>query len=303
MTAVTIVQPETAFVEANGLVFEVFQHGPSGSSKLALCLHGFPEHAHSWRFQMALLADMGYRVWAPNLRGYGRSSRPLKVADYAIEQLLDDVAGLIDAANVDEVLLMAHDWGAVIAWYFAMHRIRPLHRLVIMNVPHPAPFSRELRKNWEQKKRSWYALFFQLPALPELLLGRHQGRDIGELFRKTATHPENFTDEDVRIYAENAHHPGALRAMINYYRAIGYGGGGKRMMARGWPSVDTPTLMLWGEADMALTKETTFGTAEYVTDLTLHYLPEISHWVQQDAPREVNRYLVQWLGHLSPSHH
>ena len=135
--AIAAVTP--ALVDANGLTFEVFTAGAASADRLALCLHGFPEHAHSWRFQMQPLADLGYRVWAPNLRGYGRSSRPPRIRDYAIEALLDDVAGLIDASGAREVVLLGHDWGAVIAWYFAMHRVRPLSRLVIMNVPHPVP--------------------------------------------------------------------------------------------------------------------------------------------------------------------
>jgi len=287
--------PEVGFIDANDLVFEVFQAGPERSGKLALCLHGFPEHAHSWRFQWSLLARLGYRVWAPNLRGYGHSSRPGHVQDYAIEKLLKDVAGLIDASGADEVVLIAHDWGALIAWYFAMHQIRPLNRLVIMNVPHPGPFARELKCNWEQKRRSWYGLFFQFPVLPELLLGRHQGKEIGELFPRTANHPENFTEYDVRVFSESAKQPQALTAMINYYRAIGVGGGGRRMTAKGFPVLHTPTLMIWGEEDMALTKATTLGTEDYVADLTLKYLPGISHWVQQDAPEQVNRLLEDWL--------
>ena len=114
----------TEFVEANGLRFEVDVCG--SGDRLALCLHGFPEHSISWRHQLPMLADLGYRAWAPNLRGYGNSSRPEGMAAYSIECLMDDVAGLIDASGASETVLIAHDWGAVIAWHFAIRKLRPL---------------------------------------------------------------------------------------------------------------------------------------------------------------------------------
>jgi epoxide hydrolase 4 len=282
---------EPRFVDANGLRFEVYTGGPA-TGRLALCLHGFPEHAWSWRFQVPVLVDLGYEVWAPNLRGYGHSSRPPHLRDYAIEQLMADVAALIDASGAREVALLAHDWGAVIAWYFAMRRIRPLDRLVIMNVPHPVPMQRELR-HWAQLKRSWYVFFFQLPGLPEWLMGR---RPIGELFRRTAAHPEHFTDADVEVFSRNAAEFSARRAMINYYRALLLGGGARRQTRLGHPVIDVPTLLVWGEEDMALTKATTYGTEAHVSNLTVRYLPGISHWVQQDAPETVNPLLRDWLG-------
>jgi pimeloyl-ACP methyl ester carboxylesterase len=279
-------------VDANGLRFHVATCGDG--ERLALCLHGFPECWYSWRFQLPLLAGLGYRAWAPDLRGYGESSRPPRLEDYALEHLLADVAGLIDAAGAPSVLLLAHDWGAVIAWYFAMRRIRPLERLVIMNVPHPAPFAREAR-HWRQIRRSWYALFFQIPRLPEALLRAGDYRAVREAFRGSAKDPKRFPDEALRVYRDNAARPGALTAMLNYYRALVRGGGGERQRQLGYPVIDVPTLMLWGKEDVALCVETTYGTGEYVQDLTLRYLPGVSHWVQQEAPEIVNGMLEAWL--------
>src|ERR1700733_2012746 len=150
----------TQFVEANGMRFEVLEEG--AGDRLALCLHGFPEHAVSWRHQMPVLVGMGYRVWAVNQRGYGRSSRPGQVADYALHHLIDDVAALIDASGARSVTLIGHDWGAMVAWCVAATRKRPLERLVIMNVPHPLCFRAAL-KHWRQRRKSWYMAFFQLP--------------------------------------------------------------------------------------------------------------------------------------------
>ena len=279
-------------VAANGLLFDVAELGKG--DKLALCLHGFPECNVSWRHQMSLLADRGYRVWAPNSRGYGDSSKPSRIRDYAISKLTADVAGLIDAANCKSTLLLGHDWGAVIAWAVAIRAVRPLHGLVIMNVPHPALFYASMR-TLEQLRRSWYMFFFQIPWLPERMLGAENAKAIGRMMRGTAQDKSRFDNALLDVYRANAGRPGALRAMLNYYRALRYQSewSGLRNRVR---TIDTPTLMIWGEADTALGKATTIGTQRYVSDLSLHYLPGVSHWVQQEAPERVNEILSQWLG-------
>ncbi len=284
---------ETQMIAANGMQFEVDTCGEG--DRLALCLHGFPEHSVSWRHQLPVLADLGYRAWAPNLRGYGNSSVPPDLEDYSLENLMSDVAGLIDVSGAKEVLLVAHDWGAVIAWYFAIREIRPLKRLIICNVPHPVPARRAFSRGFAQLKKSWYIFFFQLPRLPEMMMKMRRGRGMGELIRSSATHPENFPDGIVELYDENGARPENLRAMLNYYRALVRGGGGRRQEKQGYPVIRTPTLMLWGEDDMALTIETTHGTEEVVENFTIRYLPGISHWVQQDAPDEVNAMISAWL--------
>ena len=283
----------TEFVEANGLRFEVDVCGQSDT--LALCLHGFPEHSFSWRHQLPMLADLGYQAWAPNLRGYGNTTRPEGLAAYSIENLMADVAALIDASGCKQTVLIAHDWGALIAWLFAMRQIRPLQKLIICNVPHPVPAQRAMRAGLSQLKKSWYIFFFQLPWLPEWMLGRDNARAVGEALRGSSSNPDAFTDDVVDVYARNAAQPGALTAMVNYYRALIRGGGARRQQRIGYPDIDIPTLMVWGEDDIALTKETTYGTEECVPNLTIRYLPRVSHWVQQDAPDAVNAMMSAFL--------
>jgi pimeloyl-ACP methyl ester carboxylesterase len=284
------------FVQANGLRFHVSTCEPTGageSGRVALFLHGFPECAFSWRHQLPLLARLGWRAWAPDLRGYGESDRPPRVQDYAIERLLDDVAGLIDASGARETLLVGHDWGGIVAWYFALRRPRPLARLCVMNLPHPATMERALRRG-PQLLRSWYALFFQLPWLPERLLAAKDYRAIRRAFRDMAVDESRFPDEVLDVYRDQAARPGALTAMVHYYRAL-LRGGSRRQRALGYPTIEIPTLLLWGEEDRALGIETTYGTDRYVADLTLRYLPGVSHWVQQEAPEAVNAMLEAWL--------
>ena len=281
-------------VQAGDMCFEVEVAGDQSSDKLALLLHGFPECAYSWRHQITLLAGMVYKVWAPNQRGYGNTTRPLGIGHYRLNQLVDDVCALIDASGCTSTTLIGHDWGAAVAWMVAIGQVRPLDRLIVMNVPHPTLFVRHVRR-WRQLKRSWYILFFQLPWLPELLLRRNGATAVGEAFRGMAIDKSMFPDEVLDVYRRQALEPGALTAMINWYRALRYGARRQLRELDAPPTVETPTLMIWGEHDTALGKELTYGTDELVSDLTVHYLPDVSHWVQQEAPEVVNKILESWL--------
>jgi pimeloyl-ACP methyl ester carboxylesterase len=285
----------TRFIQANGLRFEVLESGEG--DRFALCLHGFPEHAVSWRSQMPALAAAGYRVWAVNQRGYGRSSRPPNVQDYAIENLMADAAGLIDSARQEfspqEVVLIGHDWGAAVAWLFAVRQLRPLDALVLLNVPHPACFQAAL-KHWRQIRKSWYIAFFQIPGLPDFLLRAGHGAAVERMFRGSLRRPAAISDDVLAIYRDNVSQPGAATAMIDWYRAL-VRGGFRRQVRAGFPVISTRTLVIWGLADVALDPITLHGTENYVSDLTLRTLPGVSHWVQQEAPEAVNAMLLGFL--------
>jgi pimeloyl-ACP methyl ester carboxylesterase len=284
----------TERVHANGLDFHVNTCGEG--DRLALCLHGFPEIGYSWRHQLPLLASLGYRAWAPDLRGFGESDKPKGIESYAVEHLVDDAAALIDASGAKETLLLAHDWGVMIALQLASHRVRPLDRLVIFNGAVMGAWQRPGRVTLRELKRSFYALFFQLPVLPERALAARDFSAIASTFQGRMTgRPERFSDEDIRIYKEAMSRPGALTGGINYYRAQIRGGGFKRIAARGFPVIETPTLMIWGEDDPVLIPSTTDGAEDSVKDLTLRFLPGVGHWVQQEATEEVNEMLSAWL--------
>lgn len=292
---------ETITVAANGLDFEVDQLGTG--EKLALLLHGFPESKFSWRAQLPVFAARGYTAWAPNLRGYGNTTRPRGKAAYTVDHLCADVAGLIDAARArgitGPVTLIAHDWGGIVGWTFAIEQGRPLDRFIIMNIPHPVLMGRGLR-TWKQLRRSWYMFFFQIPWLPEFLLGARRAEAIGRAFRDMAVDKSRFPDNVLDEYRNNAVKPGALTAMLNYYRANIFSRRNRGRWASA-PVLETPTLMIWGEEDTALGKELTTDTHTLVRDLTLRYLPRVSHWVQQEAPETVNAMVAAWLdGHPVP---
>ena len=279
-------------VRANGLDFEVLEAGVG--DRLALLLHGFPEHAISWHNQIAPLVALGYRVWAPNQRGYGSTTRPEHVDAYRIARLVDDVAALIDASGARSVVLVGHDWGAAVAWFFAMRAPRPIERLVILNVPHPAVFLGVVSRSWRQMCKSWYLLAFQIPGLAERVLGMDDGRAMMRVLEQSACDPMCFSIDEREAYVRQARDPATLAAMLNWYRAAARGGMAEQI-ALGFPTIDLPTLVVWGEEDVALGKETTYGTERFASDVRIVYLPGVSHWVAQEAPERVNALLASFL--------
>ena len=279
----------TRRVQANGLSFTVDEAGEGDA--VALCLHGFPESRFSWRHQLPALAAAGWRAVAPDLRGYGDSDRPREREAYRLEHLVDDAAALFDALGARRRLLVGHDWGAMIAWTFALRQAAPLDGLVIMNVPHPAVFAHAMRHSWAQRRRSWYMAAFQLPWLPEAVMTAGRARAVEQAFLGMAADKSAFPPQVLDVYRDNALKPGAMKAMIDYYRANAVRSG-----RRDWPRIEVPTLMVWGEADTALGLELTEGYGPLVSNFTLERLPGVSHWVQQEAPDAVNARLARWLG-------
>ncbi len=283
----------TRTIAANGLDFAIDEAGQGPD--IALCLHGFPESRFSWRYQLPLLADLGWQAVAPDLRGYGGTTRPAARADYHIDHLVADVAALFETLAAESGkgrrLLVAHDWGAIIAWIFALRNPGVLDGLIIMNVPHPRVFRDVLRTSSAQKRKSWYVTFFQLPWLPEALLGARHAESIGKAFTKMAVDKSAFPPAVTDHYRDNARQPGALTAMINYYRA-----NFPNVLEEPAPPLTVPTLLLWGEEDTALGLELTEGYGPLVSDFELVRFPGVSHWVQQEAPEAVNAAMRDWLG-------
>jgi pimeloyl-ACP methyl ester carboxylesterase len=275
---------ETRSLAANGLTFVADCAGEGGT--VALLLHGFPECRQSWRAQLPALGGLGWRAVAPDLRGYGASSRPEGKEAYRIERLVEDVAALFEALGARRRILIGHDWGGAIAWSTALQGV-PLDGLVILNAPHPARF-RQALKTWDQRRRSWYMAFFQLPWLPELMLTWRGGRQLTEGLARQTRH---FPPELLETMRRNVIAPGAATAMLNYYRA------NVLRLATAAPvtkPLGVPTLLIWGENDIYLSPTLASGLGPYVTDLTVHRLPGASHWVQQDFPAQVDRLIAEW---------
>lgn len=259
----------------------------AGEGPLVVLLHGFPEFWYSWRHQIPALAKR-FRVVAPDLRGYNLSEKP--GVGYDIETLTSDVLELIHTVGEQRAVIVGHDWGGVIAWAFAARFPEATSKLVIMNAPHPKRFQRALTSGPRQLLRSSYVFFFQLPGLPELMLGANRCWALARAMRRSAKNEDAFSDEDLQRYREAMSRPGALTAALDYYRAIFR----TRRQTQDYGDVQAPTLVLWGEHDRALGRELAEGLEEWVPDVTVHFL-ECGHWTQQERPEEVNGYLEQFL--------
>lgn len=286
--------PTARHITANGIRLHIME---AGAGPLVILLHGFPEFSYSWRRQLPALAAAGLHAVAPDLRGYNESERPPSVRDYRLRHLVDDIAGLIAALGEQRAVVVGHDWGGAIAWKLAMLRPGLIERLVILNAPHPAAFARELRRP-KQWLRSWYMLFFQLPWLPELLLSAGDFAFLARTLRYDPVSHDAFNPDDVRQYKRAFARRGALIAAINYYRAVGRYPGELR---RGNRIITAPTLLIWGERDRYLGIGMTEKLTRWVPNIQVSRIANASHWVQNDAPEEVNRLLIDFLRKPSSS--
>jgi epoxide hydrolase 4 len=262
-----------------------------GQGPAVVLLHGFPEFWYSWRHQIPALAAAGCRVVAPDLRGYNESDKPPGVDNYRPEVLVKDVAALIRHIGPEPAVVVGHDWGGVIAWLVAMRHPQLVRRLIVLNAPHPATFIGELR-HARQYLRSLYMFFFQLPWFPEASLRFQNFGLVGHALRRQPVHPGAFTDADIRLYKAALAKPRALTAALNYYRAaFRY----RRETARVFRAVNMPVMVVWGAHDAYLNPHVTDGLLAWAPHLRVMELPDASHWVQNDAPDQVNRAIIDFL--------
>jgi pimeloyl-ACP methyl ester carboxylesterase len=270
---------------------------------LVLLLHGFPEMWWSWRYQIEALAEAGYRVVAPDLRGYGETEAK---GPYDIDTLRDDVIGLLDHLRADKAIVVAHDWGGAVAWHLASTRQARVQKLVVMNCPHPVLLQKALFASPRQLLRSWYMFFFQLPILPELALRWGRGGGATAILRSLAIDKTHFGRQELAPFADAVLKPGRAGAMIGWYRAAIRAGLRTRRKGpaalRGYQTITVPTLLVWGMEDGALGYDDVVpGIERFVPGVEIQTLPGCGHFVQQEQPREVNRRLVEFLGRTAPS--
>jgi len=277
----------------NGLRMRVAR---AGAGPLTVMLHGFPESWYSWRHQLRALAD-SFECVAPDLRGYGETDAPLGVANYTLEKLVDDVADLIRSLGREKAFVVGHDWGGAVAWALAQTRPAMVDRLVVMNCPHLAIFrSHLLGFDLRQLARSWYMLFFQLPAIPEAVFRVNDFAILRRAIVETAVQKQAFTETDLdSLRAAFTGRRYTVTAAINYYRAT------FRSFVLQPPQwlnnpISAPTLLIWGEQDHVLRKELTFGMeALFLTPPIVKYIGDSGHWVQQEKPELVSQFIREFL--------
>ncbi|MDQ3943228.1 MAG: alpha/beta fold hydrolase [Actinomycetota bacterium] len=274
-------------IQVGNLRMHAVIEGPE-DGPLVVMLHGFPEFWYSWRYQIKAVAAAGYRVVAVDQRGYNLTD---KRGPYDPFTLAADVARLIRTLGYEKANIVGHDWGGAIGWVIGARYPDIVEKLIACNAPHPSAAIAAWRSLYlPQIRRSWYMLAFQIPELPERLMSAKDYESLASNLKKGTRGALN--DEELSYFKQAWSRPGALTGGINWYRALfrSWGRGHLKNL-----EVHTPSLLIWGDQDAFLTKRTAEWTRRYVPDLTLRYIRGASHWVQQDSPETVNRYMLDFL--------
>jgi len=278
------------FIETNGIRLHVLQDGPENGD-LVILLHGFPEFSYGWRKQIPALSQAGYRVWAPDQRGYNLSDKPDGIAAYNLDILAADIIGLIDAAGVEKAFIVGHDWGAAVAWWLANKYPERVSKLVVMNVPHPDVMRAHVSSSFAQMRKSWYIGFFQIPFIPEFLISLGNWNGAADMLKRSSQ-AETFTESDLERYRNAWSQPKAFRSMINWYRAFVQ----KQPTPPSNLRIKMPTLLIWGKQDTALGQEMAQPSIDLCDDGKLVFIEEASHWVQHEEAEQVNGLMLAFLG-------
>jgi pimeloyl-ACP methyl ester carboxylesterase len=279
-------------VKANGLRFRAMVDGPA-EGEMVLLLHGFPEGAESWSKQVDAVAKAGFLAVAPDLRGYGLTDAPEGAEQYAIGHLVDDVAGLIKAFGRSEAHIAGHDWGAIVAWFFAGRHPEMTKTLTALSVAHPAALAEASRVDEDQRERSRYVALFLIEGKAEHVLADEDHRRLRAMF-SLGPNPEAVPRTVVDHFVRSLTRPGRLTAALNYYRAnLGAGGGAWAALTQEL-KITAPTTLLWGDDDPALGRRAVEATAGHVEGpFRLEVLEGAGHWLQFERPDEVSRALTR----------
>ncbi|WHU02300.1 alpha/beta hydrolase [Sphingomonas sp. NIBR02145] len=262
-------------------------------------LHGFPESHRTWRHQIAALARDHY-VIAPDQRGFGYSSRPEGVASYTPDKPVGDLLALADHLGIGPFTLVGHDWGGAIAWMAALQNPQRIARLVIVNAPHPLVFQRSIFDDPAQRAASQYITAFRNPDFEQFVERIGLETFFDESFAKY-TDAAKLEPEKPAYLAEWSQ-PGAMTAMLNWYRAsaILVPAPGETPERPAWldapfPPVTQPTLVIWAMQDTALLPVQLDGLEALVPDLTVVRIASAGHFVPWEKPELVNEAIMEWL--------
>jgi epoxide hydrolase 4 len=275
-------------LRTNGIELHAVAAGPP-DGPLVVLLHGFPEFWYGWRRQIAALPAAGLRVVAPDQRGYNLSDKPKGVAPYRLDVLADDVLGLADALGRGRFMVVGHDWGGVVAWHLAGRNPERVERAAVLNAPHPATVRGFMRAHPSQVMRSWYAAFFQTPLLPEWALGAVDFAWLRASLVRTSR-SGTFSDADLRRYRDAWTQPGALTAMLNWYRALPrYAGAPRHTRIR------VPVHVIWGDRDPFLDRGLVEAGLALCDRGDAFHIADATHWVQHEESERVNGLLAEFL--------
>lgn len=277
------------YIKTNHIQLHVAKAGPE-EGKLIIFLHGFPEFWFGWRKQIDYFTEQGYRVWVPDQRGYNRSEKPLKVRDYRTEVLAADIAGLIEASGKEQVILVGHDWGGIVAWRVARTYPDLVERLIILNAPHEVAMASYGLTHPTQLLRSTYAGFFQIRTVPEKLVQMNDWLPAMQMLERTSREG-TFTDEDLCRYREAWSQPRAFTSMLNWYRAMGRSFSGGKIPEK----VPVPVMVIWGAKDQFLERGLARKSVDYCSQGRLVFFENATHWVHLEESTRVNILLERFI--------
>jgi pimeloyl-ACP methyl ester carboxylesterase len=278
-------------VQANGLRFRALVDGPP-DGEMVILLHGFPEGAESWSKQLDALAHAGCLVVAPDLRGYGLTDAPEDLASYSIDQLAEDVRFIITAFGRPAAHVAGHDWGGMVAWFFAGRYPQMTKTLTVLSVPHPAALAAASRDDEDQQARSRYVGLFLQPGKAEHVLAADDYRRLKNMFA-IGPNPDAVPAKVIDHFTRSLSRPGRLTAALNYYRANLAGGPAWESLTDIGP-ITMPTTLLWGDQDPALGQRAAEATAQHVQgEYRLEVLEGAGHWLQFERPNEVSLAIVK----------
>ena len=279
------------YMRVNGVRLHYVEAGDP-DKPLMLFIHGFPEFWFSWRHQIRYFKK-NYRVVAMDTRGYNLSEKPAGIAEYTLDKLVEDVKGLVEGLGVSKVTLVAHDWGAAIAWNVAAVYPEMLENLIICNLPHVLALEDAQKETWAQKLKSWYMVFFQVPVLPELFLLMEDVAVMNGNMKDAKEKDPDVLEAFKYVFKDFT----AWNRGINYYRAALSNKGRKfsQSIRTKLSSIEVRTLHIFGTADKYLGVEAAQASKKYVKNYQLELLEGVSHWVQQEEPDKVNKIMESFL--------
>jgi pimeloyl-ACP methyl ester carboxylesterase len=278
-------------IGTNGISLHVAQAGRIGDP-LLLLLHGFPEYWETWRDYMTTFAAAGFHVVVPDQRGYNLSDKPSGSEAYDLDRLGADVVGLADHFERRRFTVVGHDWGGAVGWWIATFQPERLESLVVMNAPHPSVWREAMRSNPAQRRRSRYVALLRLPWLPELLLRRNHFAALVRGLEERAD--DGLTQAELDRYRAAWAAPGALTAMINWYRAFMRR---DERLSSGL-RIKLPVLLIWGEQDPYGVRELAEDSLRLCENGRCIYLPGASHWVHHDARQRCCEAVLDFVPRL-----
>jgi pimeloyl-ACP methyl ester carboxylesterase len=312
--------PEPHFVKTNGIDMAVYEAGPKDGVPVVLC-HGFPELAYSWRHQLPALADAGFRVIAPDQRGYGRTSRPQAVTDYDMAHLTGDLTGLLDALEIKDAIFCGHDWGGLVVWQMPLFHPSRVRGVIGVNTSFMARGPMDpiagMRAVFGE---DMYIVFFQKPGAADVILAKDVGKSFRFFMRKTGVKATDYAklpqeQRNLALVAALQSDESAwggepllddaeMKFFVDTFARTGFTGGINwyRNFTRNWEKsegveqkVPMPSLMVMAEDDVVLSPAMADGMEKFVPDLEKALIKDCGHWTQQEHPDELNAILIAWL--------